>query len=161
MNRVVGVMGLTIVWCVLWGDLSAANIASGFVVSGVLVLAGVLPRCRRGFRPVPFVRLLAVIAADLVASTVRVGREALSGRRIDDGVMWIDLPREARGLEAFLVIAVTLTPGTAVIDVNPSEGRLAVHVLDRHRPPAHHILGLAGLAAAAFPEKITGEREGS
>ena len=82
---------LVAIWLLAWGSLSWANVASGLVVAGGLVVA--LPDARRRahlpvIRPVPLIRLGLRLARDLVVSNVVLTREELTPfPRISTGVV--------------------------------------------------------------------------
>ena len=147
------VLVLTAVWCILWESVSWANLASGLLVSAALTFlgAGRPSELRIVWRPL--VSLVGLVAKDLVKSTWVVVLEALTWSQPDDVIVPVDIPAEACRLDAFLVIAVTLTPGTSVVEVDHDESRLWVHILDREQrePVCEHVRELAEAAVAAFP----------
>jgi multicomponent Na+:H+ antiporter subunit E len=124
---------LTLVWVGLWGSVTAANVLGGLVVALVLVLA---------LRPSPagapavvsaaaLLRFGLRFAADLVVSSAQVVRIAL-GRRVDlrQAVVRVQVPGASDTLLTVLADAISLTPGTLTIDVDPRSATLYVHVLD-------------------------------
>jgi multisubunit Na+/H+ antiporter MnhE subunit len=52
-----------------------------------------------------------------------------------------------------IAVAVTVTPGTAVIDVDPDTSRIYLHILhaERAEATAGHVQELANLACRALP----------
>jgi multicomponent Na+:H+ antiporter subunit E len=66
----------------------------------------------------------------------------------------VDVPTGARRHVLLLVVVITLTPGTAVVDVDPDTGTLYLHLLhcDRREKTTRHISRLAELTCAALPD---------
>ena len=63
------------------------------------------------------------------------------------------MPAGTRAHLLLLIVAVTVTPGTAVVDADPDTGRLYLHLLhlDRAEGTVEHVLELAELACRALP----------
>lgn len=153
-RRVVTVVGLIFTWCVLWGELSLANLASGAAVSVLIVASGVGTAGRGGVRLVPLVHFAGLVMLDLAASTVSVAREILTPTDYtDEAIVAVRMPAEAREHLLMLVVAVTVTPGTAVVDADPETSTLYLHLLhaDRSDDVAAHVVQLADLACRALP----------
>ncbi|MEL6985989.1 MAG: Na+/H+ antiporter subunit E, partial [Actinomycetota bacterium] len=155
------VAGLTFAWCALWGEVSVANILSGIAVSCGLVYLGV--RNSTGMDGVtsgrvrlrPLASLAALVAWDLAKSTVEVAKEVLTpdDASINEAIIAVDLPPEAEHHLLLMVVAITVTPGTAVIDTDLERRKLYLHILhyDGRDAIEAHVSRLAELAFAAFP----------
>lgn len=148
------VIALVGAWCALWEKVSFANVASGLIVAiPVVALSGSQTNGRR-IRIVPAVQLIWLVVVDLVRSTVSVVWEILTPTDYtDETIIGIDTQAETRSHLLLLVVAITLTPGTAVVDTDPDTGRLFVHLLHADAEPEviEHVRRLAELACAAFP----------
>lgn len=158
-RRLSAVVVVVATWCALWGRVSVANVASGLLVALALTLVGIGPGGAGRIRFVPLVRFAALVAVDLVRSTVDVAREVLTPTdRTNEAVIAVTTPVEARRHLALLVVAVTLTPGTAVVDADPDTGTLYLHLLhaERRDETEAHTRALAELACAALPGATTG-----
>ena len=150
----VSVTFLTGAWCALWGGVSVANLLGGLAVGLVAsVFAG--PKGRTGSVSIPaLARLMVLIGKDLVASTVSVAREVLTPTDYtDEKFVDIQLRPGAEHHLLLLTIAVTLTPGTAVVDVDRDKAVLRLHLLhaDRTEPTIEHVHQLSELAILALP----------
>ncbi len=148
---------LTCSWLVLWRDISVANVISGLIVASlaVLVLGG--DRTIGAIRPRPLMQLLWAIAVDLVRSTIAVAHEVLTPTDYTkEAVIAVQIDRAARPHLLLFVVAITLTPGTAVADVDPEKGRLYLHLLhvDRAEAVVAHTNRIASLATLAFPRPL-------
>lgn len=145
---------LVAAWCALWGSFSIANLASGAVIAAIVLGAGIGGECRGGVRLVPLLRLGGIVFVDLVRSTVSVASSVLSPEdRVDEAIIAVELPAAARRHLLLMVCAVTLTPGTAVVDADPDNGTLYLHVLhaDQVDEIRRHVEQVAELADEALP----------
>lgn len=162
--------GLVFAWCALWGGISVANLASGVVVSSAVVWAGAtnrsvrVPTLRGGVDPVALARLCRLVAWDLAKSTVYVVWEVLTSTdHTDEAVIEVEIPEEARRHLLLLVIGITVTPGTAVVDADADTGILRLHLLHQSRQDDVEAgaTRLAQLACAAFPDTRTASGTGA
>ncbi len=153
--RLVPLVSLVAVWVALWGDLSAANVASGVVV-GVLVLALFPPTVHRRssrLRPVAAARFVAWFAWKLAEASAVVAWEAVSPRnRINEGIVAIPIRGVSDGLITLVANAISLTPGSLTLEVRRRPAVLYVHVLHLHDIEAvrREICHLEVLAIRAF-----------
>ncbi len=149
---------LVAAWCALWGSFSPANLGSGIVLAALVLGAGIGSECRGGVRLGPLVRLGGLVLVDLVRSTVSVASSVFSpDDRIDEAIIAVTLPASARRHLLLLVCAVTVTPGTAVVDADPDDGTLYLHVLhaDEIDEVRRHVERVAELADLALPLRTT------
>lgn len=154
LRRVVMMAALVATWCVLWGDISAANVLSGALLAAALTTPGLGGALSGSIRPVPLVLLAWIVLVDLVKSTVGVAMEILTpGDRTSESIVAVTVPPEARRHMLFFTAAITLTPGTVVVDVDVDAGTLYVHLLHDTDVAANQadIQRLAELTCAAFP----------
>lgn len=156
MTRILTVLGLTAAWVVLWRDLSFANVAGGLLaaVASVAVLGA--PRADAGsVNLVGLARFVLLVLKDTVLSTISVASEVLTPTDYTDELTaTIDLPAGNEKHLLALTLAVTLTPGTAVIDSDPSVPNLTIHLLhaDKLDETIEHVQTLANAAGAAWPD---------
>jgi len=149
---------LTALWCALWQTISIANILAGVVLSTAVLATGVGTPTTGTIRLGPMVRLLWVVFVDLVTSTVDVAREILTPTDYtDEAIIAVEIPREGRHHFLLLIIAVTLTPGTAVVDADPDTGTLYLHLLhaEQRDSVVEHVQQLTDLASQALPVPTT------
>jgi multicomponent Na+:H+ antiporter subunit E len=153
-RRVLTVAALVFVWCALWGEASVANLASGLLVAVAIVASGVGTGSPGSIRVGPLLRFAGLVAIDLASSTVSVAREVLTPTdRTDEAIIAVDLPRETRMHLLMMIVAVTVTPGTAVVDADADTGTLYLHLLHAERTDTTraHVRRLADLACQALP----------
>ena len=153
-RRLLTLAALTLGWCGLWGEVTFANVVAGLAVAIGITLAGVGTEGRGGIRPVQLMRLLWVIAADLVKSTISVAAEIITPTdRTDECIVAVNVAPESRHHLLLVIVAITLTPGTAVVDADPETGTLYLHLLhdSRRSETVEHVKKLARLACEALP----------
>jgi multicomponent Na+:H+ antiporter subunit E len=148
------VAALVFAWCALWGEVSTANLASGVVVAGLVTASGIGTAGQGGIRLRPLARFVGLVSVDLVASTITVAREVLTrSDRTEEAIIAVRVPTETRAHLLLLIVAITVTPGTAVVDADPDTGTLYLHLLhlDRRAQLEGHVEQLARLGCAALP----------
>ena len=153
-RRIITVALLAVGWCALWGSVSVANAASGVIVGFLASSRLVGTDGFGGVRLGPLVHFGALVAIDLAQSTVSVAREILTPTDYtDEGIVAVDVPVDTRSHLLLVIGAVTVTPGTAVVDADPDRGRLYLHLLHLSRVDAtvEHVIELAELACRALP----------
>lgn len=126
---------LTLVWVMLWGNLSWANVLGGMALGSLVLLAFPLPRLVTGVRvrPWPLVVLVAQFTVHLVRASVQVAWQAVTRGRSTSGVLVsVQLRCANEFLQTLTAEMVALVPGTVVIDLDTSERTLLVHALDVH-----------------------------
>ncbi len=155
-RRLATIAALAAVWCGLWGTISAANILGGLALATLITSLGVGTTGRGGVRPVPLLHLLWVVVVDLIKSTISVATEIMTPTdRTDEAVIAVQVPVHSREHFLLLVVAITLTPGTAVVDADADTGTLYLHLLHitRRDETVAHVEELARLACDALPTK--------
>ena len=133
MRSLTYVIGLTVIWVMLWGTASPANIISGLAVSYLLVT--VLPGLRRHrrwgkLRPGPLLRLIGFMLKSAVTSNAALARDIVARRsRLRTGVVGVRLPECSDELVTLITNLLALTPGTMPLELVEAPRTLYVHVL--------------------------------
>lgn len=158
--RLAAGLALVLVWMALWGSWSIADALTGVALAVPLVLLTPThpDRAPRTVRPGPLLRLTGLVGRDLLESTVAMATEVLTPTdHTDELLVDVTLPPEHHGHPLLLAVFVTVTPGTAVVDVSDDGGSVQVHVLhaDRVDDVVAHIHQLAATASAAFDPEVT------
>lgn len=124
---------LTIVWVLLWGDLTVANVVVGLVIALLVeyTLRMPTPDFRGRVHLRSLIYLIVMFLRDLVVASVQVVRIAFDpGRRPLSAVIGVRL-RSSVDLYMTLTAEFTsLVPGTVVVEVHRATSMLYVHVLD-------------------------------
>nr|WP_245852582.1 Na+/H+ antiporter subunit E [Isoptericola jiangsuensis] len=127
---------LTLVWVLLWGDLSWANVLGGGLLALVVLVVFPLPsvQARGRFRPWPFVVLVGRFLTDLVVASFQVAFLALRpGYRPAGAVVQVRLRNPDDLFLTATAVLSTLVPGTLVLETRRRTGLVFLHVLDVDR----------------------------
>lgn len=128
-------IGLTIVWMVLWGDLSIAAAVLGLVVALGVQVAFPLPDVpeMERFRPLALLHLIAWVGWGLVKASVIVSIGVLAVRRpVQHALIRVPLRSESPFVKAMTVEVVTLIPGSVIVELDRHE--ILLHVFDASSP---------------------------
>ncbi len=123
---------LVLVWNLLWGTWSWANLLSGAAVALAVTLLLPLPPVIGGasLRPVALVRFLGHFVADLVSSGALVAWQTVRPRGIDrSAIITVQLRTDSDLLLTILAESLTLVPGSMVIDLDREQRTMALHIL--------------------------------
>ena len=109
-------------------------------------------------RPLNAVRLITFVAYSLVTSSARVAWAVVfpTPERTTTSVQTVKLQRGSVFVGAIVANAITLTPGTMTLALEPATLELSVHVLGEvsHEKFTADVLDLERRVAAAFKEKV-------
>jgi multicomponent Na+:H+ antiporter subunit E len=131
-DRIVAIAVLVTVWMLLWGVFSWANLISGLVVSAVVLAIFPLPPVTFAGRPHPigllhfawrFLTELVVASAQLAVLAFRFGHQPRSAI--------IRVPLRVRS-DLILTLtgeAVSLVPGSLIVDTDQASTTLYIHVI--------------------------------
>ena len=154
-RHLITIVALMFLWCGLWGELSIPNVVAGLAVGIAVTALGVGPPGHGSVNLFALTKLTWLVVVDLIKSTVSVASEILTPTDYtNESVIAVTLSDpEARNHYLLLVVAITLTPGTAVVDTDPDANTLYLHLLHTNRKDEtiEHVEELARLACAALP----------
>lgn len=124
---------LILIWVLLWGTVSAANILSGLAVALVITLLLPLPPVpvEGRLHPLSLAKLVATVTYWLLVSSVQVAALALKpGPPPMTAVLRAHLAVKSDLVLALGANIINLTPGTMVIEIDQTRRMLYVHVLN-------------------------------
>jgi multicomponent Na+:H+ antiporter subunit E len=124
---------LTLVWILLWGKVSAANVVSGLAVALLITVLLPLPAVpvEGRLHPISLLRLVALVAYELVSSSVQVAWLAIRpGPPPLTAVLRASLAIKSDLVLALAVNIITLTPGSVVLEIDQVRRLIYVHVID-------------------------------
>lgn len=129
--RVLRVLWLTLVWILLWGTFSWANLLGGLVVAVGILLLFPLPAVSSGrLRPLALLRVVLDVARDLAVSSVQVAWQSVRpGPPIRSSIVAVEVPDDSELLMSLLVECLSLVPGSVVVEVSAPQRTLWAHVL--------------------------------
>jgi multicomponent Na+:H+ antiporter subunit E len=123
---------LVLVWNLLWGTWSWANLLSGVLVALAVTVLLPLPPVVGGarLRPVALLRFLGHFLADLISSGALVAWQTVRLRGIErSAIITVQLRTDSDLLLTILTESLTLVPGSMVIDLDRENRTIALHVL--------------------------------
>jgi multicomponent Na+:H+ antiporter subunit E len=123
---------LVLVWNLLWGTWSWANLVSGVVVALAVTVLLPLPPVVGGarLRPLALLRFLGHFLADLAGSGALVAWQTVRPRGIDrSAIITVQLRTDSDLLLTILTESLTLVPGSMVIDLDRERRILGLHIL--------------------------------
>lgn len=143
MTRLSGVViWLTVLWVLLWGDVSWANVLSGIAVAISVVTLSRLPRAARRaddsvarVNPIKTLRFAGYAFWSLLQSNWVLAKEIVTFRddeSINAGVVAVPLRTDSDSIMMVVANLITLTPGTLTIEVVGSPPIVYVNVLHLH-----------------------------
>ncbi|MGW0433226.1 Na+/H+ antiporter subunit E [Micromonospora sp. NPDC003197] len=136
-DQAVAVGWLILVWNLLWGEFTWGNIVGGLAVALVVLLFFPLPPVtfEGRLRPIGLLRFGTRFIYDLITASAQVAWTALRPRYQPRNAI-IAVPLRVRSdLNLTLTAeAVSLVPGSLIVEVDRSAGVLYVHVLDVRGP---------------------------
>lgn len=124
---------LMLVWVLLWGNATPANIIGGLAVAVVVTVLLPLPvvPVEGRVHPLSLLRLMVVVAYQLVLSSLQVAWLAIKpGPPPLNAVLRARLAIKSDLVLALAVNILTLIPGTMVLEVDQERRLVYVHVID-------------------------------
>jgi multicomponent Na+:H+ antiporter subunit E len=128
---------LVLIWCLLWGRFSWGNLLAGLLVGAAVLVFFPLPPVTFGGRLRPRALLVLVVrfVVELVGASFHVAWIALRFGHQPHGAFIAVRLRVRTDLNLALTAeAISLVPGTLIVEVDRDRGVLYVHVLDVHGP---------------------------
>lgn len=123
---------LVLVWILLWGTWSWANLLSGTMVALVVTVLLPLPAVVGGLRvrPLRLLGFLAHFLLDLTSSGAQVAWQALRpGQQRQSAIVRVQLRTDSDLLLTIIASTLSLIPGSLVLDLDRAERSIALHLL--------------------------------
>lgn len=123
---------LVLVWILLWGTWTVANLVSGFLVAVVVLAVLPLPDLALGARldPRGMVRFLLWFVRELVRSSLQVAWRAVGPEPVrSNAVIAAPLRTRSDAVLTAVAEAQSLIPGSLVLEVDRARWTLYIHVL--------------------------------
>lgn len=130
--RLGSLVGLTLLWLLMWGSWSWGTLAMGLLMATIVLLVFPMPRrlARFRFRPLAMAWLTITFLSNLFWSSLVVSWMAMRRRGITAGrVVAIRLHETDDFRRTVTAEMTSLVPGTVVIDLD-SQGHLLIHIID-------------------------------
>jgi multicomponent Na+:H+ antiporter subunit E len=123
---------LVLVWILLWGSWSWADLLSGVVVALAVTVLLPLPAVAGGLRvrPGPLLSFVGHFLADLVVSGAEVAWQALRPAAVQhSAIVRVQLRADSDVLLAVVAEVLSLVPGSLVLDLDREDRTIALHLL--------------------------------
>ena len=123
---------LVVVWMLLWGTWSWANLISGLLVGLAVVTLMPLPHVVGGsrVRPLPLLVFLGHFVTDLVVSGAEVAWQALRpGGVRSTAIVQVQLRADSDLLLTMVAEVTSLVPGSLVLDLDREQRVITLHLL--------------------------------
>lgn len=120
-ERLPGAVWLFVVWVLLWGTFTPLTLLGGLLVAVLVTALFPLPPLaqRLPVRPLRLLGLIGYLVYDLVVSTVEVSWQTLRwGPRARGAIVEAPLDDASDRVVTVLAAAVSLTPGTAALEID-------------------------------------------
>ena len=130
---VTATLWLTVVWVLLWGDLTVANVLCGVIVALAVTWLLPLPRVPFAGRPSPIglVFLFGRLAVDIVVASIHVSALALRLRQVPRGaVLRVELRSRSDLYLTLTADLCSVVPGSIIVEAHRATSTLYVHALD-------------------------------
>ena len=124
---------LMLVWILLWGKLSAANIVGGLAIAAVITVMLPLPAVpvEGKLHPLSLLRLVVVVGYQLVLSSLQVAWLAVRpGPPPLTAVLRTRLSIKSDLVLALASNILTIIPGSMVLEIDQERRLMYVHVID-------------------------------
>jgi multicomponent Na+:H+ antiporter subunit E len=124
---------LILVWMLLWGTVSVANVVSGLAIALLITMLLPLPAVPVEGRvhPLSLLLLIVFVAYELVVSSAQVVWLAIRpGAPPRSAVLRAHLDIKSDLVLALAVNILTLTPGSIVLEIDQVRRLIYVHVMD-------------------------------
>lgn len=123
---------LTLVWVLLWGDITLANVVAGAVVAVVVTAVSPLPRTPFDgrFRPWGLVLLAARFVADVLVASWQITWMTVRRRQPRGAVIRVRLRSHSDTYLTATAGMTSLVPGSIVVEAHKLTGTLYIHVFD-------------------------------
>lgn len=131
------VVGLTVIWVLLWGAVTPTIVVGGILAAALVVIVFPFPKAPWTWviRPWPTLVLAARFLWDLILASVQVSWFAIrpSGPP-SSGILRVDLRTRSELVMTITSELVCLVPGSLLVELVSEEGAIYLHVLDAHSP---------------------------
>ncbi|HWS38381.1 MAG TPA: Na+/H+ antiporter subunit E [Actinoplanes sp.] len=136
-DRFLALIALTVTWMLLWGVFSWLTLAGGLLVSALVLMVFPLPPVTFAgrLRPAGLFRFAVRFLTDLVTASAQLAWTAFRSQRVPrSAVLAVRLAVRSDLNLTFCAEAVSLVPGSLIVDADRSAGILYIHVFDVHGP---------------------------
>ncbi|MBG6056193.1 multicomponent Na+:H+ antiporter subunit E [Salinibacterium sp. CAN_S4] len=127
------IIALVLLWMLLWGTFSLFSLVTGVAVAFAVTSVFYLPPVELSgrFNPFWFIVFIGRFAVDLVVASFQVAFQALGPRGIRrNSVIAVDLVTRSDFIMTLTAVAISLIPGSIVVEVDRRHSILYLHALN-------------------------------
>lgn len=126
-------LGLVLLWCLLWGDFSVLTLLTGLVLGVLVSVLFYLPSVELSGRvnPVRMLWFFLVLLWDIMRGSAIVAWLAVApGYKPSNAIVGVQLHTRSDLIMSFTSTAISIVPGSIVVDLDRNASILYVHVID-------------------------------
>lgn len=130
-------IALVVLWMLLWGSLTPLTIVTGVVIAIAVTRVFYLPPVELAgrFNLWWFIVFIGRVFGELVVASFQVALQAFARRPVPhSAIVRVDLRTRSDFIITGVSLAVSLVPGSLIIEVDRANARLYVHALDIDTP---------------------------
>lgn len=123
---------LTVLWLLLWGDLTPLLVLGGVLVAVLVCVVFPLPALRMHLRlrPVAMAWLVIRFAYDVLVASWQVSKVVLRRRQVSNAIVEIQLRTPSDFVLTVVGEMLTLVPGSVLIEARRATHTIFMHVFD-------------------------------
>ncbi|HLR94627.1 MAG TPA: Na+/H+ antiporter subunit E [Jiangellaceae bacterium] len=125
-------LALMVLWVMLWGQLTVANLLGGLAVAIVVKVVFPLPPIifEGKLRPLSIIRLIGFFVSGMLQASIEVSIEILRPREPRNALIEVPLRGDSDLVLTLTAEIVCLIPGSVVVEVHRTTHTLYVHSLN-------------------------------
>ncbi|TDW29573.1 Na+/H+ antiporter subunit E [Cryobacterium psychrophilum] len=134
-NQLPAIVGLVVLWMLLWGSFSWLNFVTGTGVAVLVSVSFYLVPVQLSNRVNPWFVLtyLVRLIIDIVRASVQVAGLALSPRLVtSNAILAVHLRTRSDLILTWTAVSTSIVPGSIVVDIDREHSTLYLHVLNVH-----------------------------
>lgn len=141
--RIMALVALVAVWLALWGRVTVPLLVGGVLAAAAILALFPLPPVRHRLRLHPWraIVLASRFAFDVVLASLQVAYLALRKRPPVTDLVVVSLATDSDLVQHFTALAVSLVPGSLIIDADPVARTLTIHALYLNEQPQEIFMG--------------------
>lgn len=131
--RLPTILGLTVIWILLWGDVTPLLVVGGLLVAVLVTQAFPFPPAtwHGRLRPLALARLIGRFLVDLVFASLQVAWIAIRPQAPPkSAVIRVELVTRSEFLLTITGELISLVPGSLLIELDSAKGHIWLHLLD-------------------------------
>ena len=133
LNQLPLVLGLVVLWMLLWGEFGWTNLVTGIALAALVSVGFYLPAVQLSGRVNPWRLLLYFVRLvwDIARASIEVAALALLPRyRASNAIIAVHLRTRSDLILTWTAVSTSIVPGSIVVDIDRIDSTLYLHVLN-------------------------------